>query len=149
MKVYQRLVFMTLRSDPAVSLADGSEAPLDAKIAVTTAIASSTGFVEGLEKNRDVVRKFIFRDHYNYTRNDVVHMFKQMDKDEILVCTAKDAVKIMELGLEEDMMRRIYVVNVRFEVLPYQQALNDIEFISVIKQKLNGTYRSNSPIYKP
>lgn len=149
MKVYQRLVFMTLRSDPPVSLTDRSEAVKGAKIAVTTAIASSGNFVGGLEKNYDVVRKFIYKDHYNYTKNDILHMFRQMGKDEILVCTAKDAVKIEELGLTEDILARIYVVHIKFEVLPYQQALNDIEFISVIKQKLNGTYRSNSPIYKP
>lgn len=141
-RAYQRLLFTTMHSHTPVSLFDGSPLGKVERLAVTTAIAMPDKFIDPLRKKYKIIDTFTFGDHYKYKKQDMVDMFKKIDDNDLMLwdapilCTAKDAVKISELGLNEDMLRRIYVVNISLQVIPYIQSLSEEGFINSIKEIL-------------
>lgn len=141
-RAYQKLLFTTTRSHTPVSLFDGSLMGTVEHVAVTTAIAMPDKFIDPLRKKYKIIDTFTFADHYKYKKQDVVAMFKKIDDNEQMLwdapilCTAKDAVKLSELGLTDDMLRRIYVVNISLEVIPYMQSLSEEGFMNSIKEIL-------------
>lgn len=141
-RAYQKLLFTTTHSHTPVSLFDGSPIGKIERVAITTAIAMPDKFIDPLKKRYKIIDTFTFGDHYNYKKQDIVDMFKKIDDNDMMLwdapilCTAKDAVKISELGLNEDMLRRIYVVNISLQVIPYIQSLSEEGFINSIKEIL-------------
>lgn len=141
-RAYQRLLFTRTHSHTPVSLFDGTPLEKVERIAVTTAIAMPEKFIDPLKKRYKIIDTFVFADHYKYKKQDIVAMFDKIDSNDLMLwdapilCTAKDAVKISELGLPEDMMRRIYVVNISLQVIPYIQSLTEEGFVNSIKEIL-------------
>ncbi|MBE9487731.1 MAG: tetraacyldisaccharide 4'-kinase [Bacteroidetes bacterium] len=155
LKPYQQLLFTKIKTQEPCSLFDNTPLVEADKVMITTAIGMPEKFIDEVKRNYKVEDIHIFRDHHNYSSTDIKTIFEQNeDKDCLhwdtpLLCTAKDAVKIKELNLGEDITRRIYVVNISLEVIDYPQALNEINFINTVKNKLYGEYRRNRKSHKP
>lgn len=141
-RAYQRLLFTKIHSHTPVSLFDNTPLGKVDQVAVTTAIAMPEKFIDPLRKRYKIIDTFTFGDHYKYKKHDIEEMFKKIDTNDLMMwdapilCTGKDAVKISELGLSEDMLRRIYVVNISLEVIPYMQSLSEEGFMNAIKEIL-------------
>ncbi|MEG1937427.1 MAG: tetraacyldisaccharide 4'-kinase [Rikenellaceae bacterium] len=139
---YQKLLFTHIHSHTPVSLFDNSPIAKVERVAVTTAIAMPDKFVDPLKSKYEIIDVFAFKDHYRYKKQDVIDIFKKIEDNDLmlwdapLLCTAKDAVKILELGLDDDMLRRIYVVNISLEIIPYAQSMSETNFVSALKDRL-------------
>lgn len=143
LRAYQRLLFTSIHSHTPISLFDRTPISREIdRVAVTTAIGMPDKFVEQVKQRYKIIDTFIFSDHYKYKELDIENMFKKIDDSNLLLwdapilCTAKDAVKILDLNLNEDVLRRIYVVNISLDIIPYIQSLSEANLISKIKEIL-------------
>lgn len=122
---YQSLYFTHFVSQAPVPLypAYGQAATLTrhTPVVAMAGIANPTRFIEGLRKDYDVVRTFIFRDHYTFKMKDIHALeteLAMLPPETAVVVTEKDAVRLMNSRkISDDVKRRLYYSSIRVEFL--------------------------------
>lgn len=148
LNVRQNVVFTNVKSRKPKPLSGESTIPLESPIYVTTAIAKPNKFIKTLEGNFEIKDTFIFNDHHAYSIKDLETILKQSQNLPV-VCTAKDAVKILELGLNENDLGRIFVVNIETAIVPYRYALSEESFIRLLRKRIDTYNEVHSEIFRP
>lgn len=122
---YQSLYFTRIATQAPVPLypAYGQAHTLKrgTPVVAMAGIANPTRFIEDLRKDYDVVRTFIFGDHYSFKMKDI-HLLEtelaSLPADTAVVVTEKDAVRLMNSRkISDDIKRRLYYSSIRVEFL--------------------------------
>lgn len=122
---YQSLYFTRFASQVPVPLypAFGQEPMLKrgTPVVAMAGIANPKRFVEDLRKDYDVVRAFIFGDHYTFKMRDIHAVeaaLASLPAETAVVVTEKDAVRLMNSRkISDDFKRRLYYSSIRVEFL--------------------------------
>lgn len=95
-------------------------------------LANPTSFFSMLDScNCSSIRKITFKDHHNYTKEDIGQITKNADKDTLFITTEKDFIKIKEF---EDLLKYFNVLFMKIEL-----NLNDEEKFFSLLNKTAGT----------
>ena len=79
---------------------------------VVSAIGSPNNFINTINNlGLQIKEKIIFPDHHNYIKKDIIDIIKNLNSNELVITTAKDAVKINSI-VEEQQKRQIYILNI-------------------------------------
>ena len=122
---YQSLYFTRFVSQDPVPLypAFGQPASLQrgTPVVAMAGIANPRRFVEELRQRYDVMRTFIFGDHYTFKMKDI-HALEEalamLPPETAVVMTEKDAVRLMNSRkISDDIKRRLYYSSIRVEFL--------------------------------
>lgn len=99
---------------------------------VLSAIGSPDNFINTvINLGMKIEQEIIFQDHHKYKRKEIENIIKQLQDDDIIVTTKKDAVKLNGV-LNEAFKGKIYVLNVAV-VFDYGEDI----FKKAVKDKLN------------
>lgn len=117
----QQLFFTTLTYDLPY-LMDNPEQTLSmpsAPVLAVTGIASPDLFVSELERQGHKVTLTDYPDHHRFSSKDITQITKKLESlgpDAVMVTTAKDAARLTDITLDEQLRKKIYVlpVGVRF-----------------------------------
>lgn len=118
----EQQVFFTTPDYNQPYLIDDSGHPLQlpkVPVLAVTGIVLPTLMKAELEQQGHEVTLMAYPDHYRFTKQDIADIttkLESMGPDAIIVTTAKDAARLSDLELDEQLRRRIYVlpVGVRF-----------------------------------
>lgn len=100
-----------------------------AKVFALCGLANPADFLEQCRQYAQVV-PCVFRDHYNYRRQDIEKINALLGPEDIVICTEKDAVKLMDAALSDLVMEdRYFAWPVAPEILGYGKQ----EFKQIIK----------------
>lgn len=122
---YQSLFFTHFVSQAPVPLypAYGQAATLaqGTPVVAMAGIANPTRFIEDLRKDYDVVRTFIFGDHYTFKMKDIHALetaLAALPEQTAVVVTEKDAVRLMNSRkISDEVKKRLYYSSIRVEFL--------------------------------
>ncbi len=79
---------------------------------VMSAIGSPDNFINTvINLGLKIKEEIIFSDHHKYKEKDIISILNDLNDDEMIITTAKDAVKINEV-LDMKKQKKIYVLNV-------------------------------------
>jgi len=120
---YQDLFFSTLKYSTPRRMADG--APLDTlsgkEVLLVTSIANPDPLKEYLGKNAHSLDQLVFEDHHYYTLKDIATIQSVFDKipndKKVIVVTAKDEAKLVDMDISDALAQAIYVIDVEVEFL--------------------------------
>lgn len=131
-KPEQQVFFTTPRYNQPY-LIDDAGTPLDipdVPLLAVTGIASPALMKAELERQGRQVTLMQYPDHYRFNKLDIAKILAQLDSmgpDAVIVTTAKDAARLQDLELTEQLRKKIYVlpVGVRFlrDESKFQQAV--------------------------
>lgn len=115
-------VFFTTPHYNRPYLIDDAGTPLDlpkAPLLAVTGIASPALMKAELERQGNEVTLMAYPDHYRFTKQDIQNITERLEsigQDAVIVTTAKDAARLLDLNLDEELRKKIYVlpVGVRF-----------------------------------
>lgn len=80
---------------------------------IVSAIGSPDNFINtATNLGLNIKDEMIFQDHHIYTLEDISNIAKNFDKDEKIITTAKDAVKIKDIVAGTPFEDKIYVLNI-------------------------------------
>jgi tetraacyldisaccharide 4'-kinase len=124
----QPLFFTTLRYGALTPLFNRSlEArPLESlkpeeQVLLLTGIASPARLVEELSKHTSAVRSLYYPDHHAFTPKDlqqIAQTFRSLDPaHRLVITTEKDATRLLDLPLSEEIKRNIYTLPIEVEFL--------------------------------
>ncbi len=120
-KPSQKVYFTTFRYDtPYLMDQPQCPAPLpEGPVLAVAGIVSPEPMVHELESQGHEVSLMSYPDHYFFNAQDIRHMqqkLEEMGPDSFIVTTAKDAARLTDMRLDEELRRRIYVlpISVRF-----------------------------------
>lgn len=122
---YQSLYFTHFESQRPVPLYPGygqsAALPQGSPVIAMAGIANPARFIEDLRKDYEVVKTFIFGDHYTFKMKDIHAVetaLSSLPADTAVVVTEKDAVRLMNSRkISDDIKRRLYYVSIRVEFL--------------------------------
>ena len=118
----EQQVFFTTPQYNKPYLIDDAGQPLDlpkVPLLAVTGIASPALMQAELERQGHDVTLMAYPDHYRFTKQDITNItdrLKGMGQDAVIVTTAKDAARLQDLNLDDELRSRIYIlpVGVRF-----------------------------------
>lgn len=118
----EQQVFFTTPHYNRPYLIDDAGTPLDlpqVPLLAVTGIASPALMKAELERQGHHVTLMDYPDHYRFTKQDIANItsrLESMGQDAVIVTTAKDAARLQDLNLAEDLRKKIYIlpVGVRF-----------------------------------
>lgn len=140
---YQKLYFSTLKYGALTPVF--SQAPqrkLESlkkkeKILLLTGIASPQQLLNDLSAYSSQITPLHFRDHHQFTEKDIClieQTFNALgDGKRILITTEKDAVRLLDLPLSEEIKTHLYTLPVEIEFLQGQQEEFNQNIISYVK----------------
>ncbi len=154
---YQRLYFSSLKYGALTPLfSDAPQRELttigkDEKILLLTGIASPKQLENDLSEYSSQITSLHFADHHRFTPKNVKKIQQTFENlgsgKKILITTEKDATRLIDLPLDEEIKRHIYVLPVEIEFLLGQEELfnqNILNYVrtnsrnSILSQKGNG-----------
>ena len=118
----EQQVFFTTPQYNKPYLIDDAGQPIDlpkAPLLAVTGIASPALMQAELERQGHDVTLMAYPDHYRFTKQDITNItdrLEGMGPDAVIVTTAKDAARLQDLNLADELRARIYIlpVGVRF-----------------------------------
>ena len=129
----EQQVFFTTPHYNQPYLIDNAGQPLDlpqAPLLAVTGIASPTLMMAELERQGHTVSLMDYPDHYRFNKQDISNILSRLEsmgQDAVIVTTAKDAARLQDLELAQELRNKIYVlpVGVRFlrDESKFQQAV--------------------------
>lgn len=103
------------------------------EVRVVVGIAQPNPFVEYLRQNFRVVHVATFPDHYHYTEADVQKMVRDRNKDEVILTTEKDMVKLLPLAKKAKVMSNFAYIPIEVDfgedTDPFQNWLRNVILI--------------------
>ena len=127
---YQSLYFTHFLSQPPVPLyptfGQPAKLPPGTPVVAMAGIANPQPFIEKLQQDYDVVRTFLFKDHYAFKMKDIHALeaaLKTLPPQTAVVVTEKDAVRLMKSRkISDEVKRRLYYSAIRVEFLENREA---------------------------
>lgn len=118
----EQQVFFTTPKYNQPYLIDDAGQPVDipdVPLLAVTGIASPVLMKAELERQGHHVTLMDYPDHYRFNKQDIINITTQLEslgQDAVIVTTAKDAARLQDLDLAEELRKKIYVlpVGVRF-----------------------------------
>lgn len=114
---YQVLFFSHIEYDLPKPLFSSTLPYNASKKAIAIAgIAAPQPFIKHLEETSTAVQPLIFPDHHNFTSKDInliVSTFKRYDQPVNLITTEKDAKRLLDLNLPEEIRNYLYFVPIK------------------------------------
>lgn len=100
------------------------------KITLFSALGNPFSFETSIEDLKPFkLTKKRFPDHFSYTEETILSLEKNLEKDEILICTEKDYIKIKSLNLSEETLSKIYFLPIEVFINKQSELKSDIEKI--------------------
>ena len=131
LRPYQRLYFTTFRYGDMKMLSSPqrkkalSSLSEDTHILLVTGIASAMPLVEKLREHTQRITHLEYSDHHNFTSSELQHIsstFSKIDAtDKLIITTEKDAARLSNLSLDENLTNNLYILPIEVEFLQEQQ----------------------------
>ena len=124
---YQRIYCTSYRHLPPLRLADGAELMAQGSPIIAMAgIARPQPFVEYLKQHCKVAQTLIFPDHHRFGRQSVQKIRQALHRtpNAVIITTEKDAVRLLNCGLNEEEIGRIAYLPIEVEFLREEDKLN-------------------------
>lgn len=145
---YQKLFFSSIEYEPLAKLSQFESklytADLQTKyILLVTAIASETQIMNSLKERSKQVVSLRFSDHHYFSNKDIAKICRAFEKiesdDKIIVVTEKDATKLRDCTIPEEIREKIYVQPIRTIILQNKEEYFNKQIIDYVrKNKRNG-----------
>lgn len=129
----EQQVFFTTPHYNQPYLIDDAGQPIDlpqSPLLAVTGIASPTLMMAELKRQGHTVSLMDYPDHYRFNKQDISNILSRLEsmgQDAVIVTTAKDAARLQDLELAQELRNKIYVlpVGVRFlrDESKFQQAV--------------------------
>lgn len=136
----QEVYFTSIATDGPVPITDAPGFRPESYNAVlaVSGIARPESFEQICKEYHPLVRGMRFKDHYVYTSADVKKISAACPPDTALICTEKDAVKLMQPGLREHLPHdRMYILPVH----PVFLFGEEQKFLMSLQSELNNVKR--------
>lgn len=110
------IFFATVAYGDAITFA-GEKKTLTGKALVITGIAQPAPFIDYLERTVTVEQVFSFKDHHDYTNDEVQEVIKCLKNDNFVVTTEKDFVKLKPLVKDTEWENRFLYIPIQMEFI--------------------------------
>lgn len=140
---YQTLYFSTLKYGALtpvfahVPKRDLDSIEKDEKILLLTGIASSQQLLDDLSAYSSQITSLNFADHHQFTKKEVQHIQQLFDTfkghKRLLITTEKDATRLLDMPLDEEIKKHIYALPVEIEFLLGQKELFNQSIINYVR----------------
>ena len=124
---YQKVYFTRIQSsmiEPLFEFDEREEVNYGQRAILMTGIGNPRPFIAEAEARFNVVDKLIFRDHYDFTADDMRRLYAKLKNNPraVIIMTEKDAVRLRRARLPEPLMRAMYYqpISMRFVEGPDQ-----------------------------
>ena len=117
-----KVYFSTVNNiSPRQIFCDG-ELELKSNVVIMTGIASPNKFIENISKDYNIIKKYIFKDHYNFKQKDIEAVIKFAEQNNAnIIVTAKDKVKIEEIDILSIHQREmLYYQDISYKIMEYR-----------------------------
>lgn len=136
LKPFQKLYFSTFVYGQLVSMEDvqktyaRAEIKTDDQVLLLTGIADPKTITEEVKSYTSNVETMTFGDHHHYSKADIQKVYlafkKMKEKEEDgtrvwVITTEKDAVRLMNMALPEDMLAHMYMLPIEVEIMNNEQ----------------------------
>ena len=110
---YQKVYFTRINSpmiEPLFHFAEREEVNYGQRAILMTGIGNPRPFIAEAESKFNVVDKLIFRDHHDFTAEDMRKLYDKLRNNPraVVIMTEKDAVRLRRARLPEPLMRAMY-----------------------------------------
>ena len=127
---YQKVYFTRINSpmiEPLFHFAEREEVNYGQRAILMTGIGNPRPFIADAEAKFNVVDKLIFRDHHDFTAEDMRKLYTKLQNNPraVIIMTEKDAVRLRRARLPEPLMRAMYYqpISLKFVEGPDQDFL--------------------------
>lgn len=127
---YQKVYFTRINSpmiEPLFYFAEREEVNYGQRAILMTGIGNPRPFIADAESKFNVVDKLIFRDHHDFTAEDMRKLYDKLRNNPraVIIMTEKDAVRLRRARLPEQLMRAMYYqpISLKFVEGPDQDFL--------------------------
>ncbi|MCQ2369535.1 MAG: tetraacyldisaccharide 4'-kinase [Paludibacteraceae bacterium] len=123
LKAYQNLYFSTIKYGALRRMSDGATLDLTKEydVLLITAIANSNPLYEYLGTACHSLSELRYEDHHTYKTSDLTKISKAFDdiasERKIIVTTAKDESKLLQLAMPEEIASALYVIDITVDFL--------------------------------
>ncbi len=123
LQAHQNLYFTTFKYAAPRRMSDGKLIELDKvqDVLMVTAIANQVSLEEYVKSKVSNLHQIIYEDHHNYTNGDAQNILSRLNavsgENKIILTTAKDESKLIGLDLPEELLEKLYVIDVEIEFL--------------------------------
>jgi tetraacyldisaccharide 4'-kinase len=108
-------------------------------VTVFSALGNPFSFETSIQLlNPKSIRYKRYPDHFPYTEKTILELYNKLEKEEILICTEKDYIKIKQLDLKKEILRKIYYFPVEVFIHKHFELKKDLE------QKINSYFQMDS-----
>ncbi len=88
------------------------------KIKPLCSIANPFTFIKQCEKYGKINHPVVFKDHHNFSENEIIQCIQQLNENEIIITTEKDEVKILEhLSNQKISFEKLFVLPMQVQFL--------------------------------
>jgi tetraacyldisaccharide 4'-kinase len=143
---YQRVYFTRTKSamiEPLFHFAEREEVNYGQRAILMTGIGNPRPFIAEAESKFNVVDKLIFRDHHDFTSQDMRILYEKLKNNPraVIIMTEKDAVRLRRARLPEQLMRAMYYqpISMVFVEGP------DQDFVGHLIEEIRQVDRDNVP----
>jgi tetraacyldisaccharide 4'-kinase len=110
---YQKVYFTRIKSamiEPLFHFEEREKVNYGQHAILMTGIGNPRPFIQDVETRFNVVDKLIFRDHYDFTADDMRKLYAKLRNypRAVVIMTEKDAVRLRGARLPEQLMRAMY-----------------------------------------
>jgi tetraacyldisaccharide 4'-kinase len=110
---YQKVYFTRIKSpmiEPLYHFEEREEVNYGQRAILMTGIGNPRPFIADAESRFNVVDKLIFRDHHDFTADDMRRLYDKLKNNPraVIIMTEKDAVRLRRARLPEQLMRAMY-----------------------------------------
>ena len=130
---YQKVYFTRINSpmiEPLFYFAEREEVNYGQRAILMTGIGNPRPFIADAESKFNVVDKLIFRDHHDFTAEDMRKLYDKLRNNPraVIIMTEKDAVRLRRARLPEQLMRAMYYqpISMRFIEGPDQDFVSSL-----------------------
>lgn len=143
---YQKVYFTRIKSpmiEPLFHFAEREEVNYGQRAILMTGIGNPRPFIAEAESKFNVVDKLIFRDHHDFTTEDMRRLYDKLKNNPraVIIMTEKDAVRLRRARLPEQLMRAMYYqpISLMFVEGP------DQDFVGHLLESIRHVDRDDSP----
>ena len=134
---YQKVYFTRIKSpmiEPLFHFEEREEVNYGQRAILMTGIGNPRPFIADAESKFNVVDKLIFRDHHDFTAEDMRKLYDKLRNNPraVVIMTEKDAVRLRKARLPEQLMRAMYYqpISMKFVEGP------DLDFVGCLLEEI-------------
>ena len=141
---YQKVYFTRINSpmiEPLFHFTEREEVNFGQRAILVTGIGNPRPFIVDAESKFNVIDKLIFRDHHDFTDEDMRRLYDKLKSNPraVIIMTEKDAVRLRRARLPEQLMRAMYYqpISMKFVEGPDQDFVGHL--LEELKSKDKGS----------